>query len=148
MPCLPQCNVAVKKVSAVVREKLQAKLLRKQKEEGRKAITDADRRRWELPKDGAGWEHWEAPFDTDPDWPDTLSSAVRAYREAWRAKTDEVNECISTNAEQEELVDQPEILRGIVRVSGPFTVEAVQPPEMSLGGCKGHYCWRVCWCSR
>jgi adenine-specific DNA-methyltransferase len=46
---------------------------------------------------------------------------------------DEVNACIAANAEQEELVDQPEIVKGIVRVSGPFTVEGVQPPEMSLG---------------
>ena len=46
---------------------------------------------------------------------------------------DEVNACIAANADQEELVDQPEIDRKITRVSGPFTVEAVQPPEMSLG---------------
>ena len=81
----------------------------------------------------ASWEHWEVPFDTDPDWPKALQDAVTAYREAWRAKMDEVNACIAANAEQEELVDQPEIVRGVVRVSGPFTVEAVQPPEMSLG---------------
>ena len=29
--------------------------------------------------------------------------------------------------------DRPAIVRGVTRVSGPFTVEAVQPPEMSLG---------------
>ena len=46
---------------------------------------------------------------------------------------DEVNACISANAGQEELVDQPEKDNKITRVSGPFTVEAVQPPEMSLG---------------
>ena len=46
---------------------------------------------------------------------------------------DEVNSCIAANGDQEELVDQPEIDRKITRVSGPFTVEAVQPPEMSLG---------------
>jgi adenine-specific DNA-methyltransferase len=46
---------------------------------------------------------------------------------------DEVNAVIAASAEQEELVDQPEIVRGVTRVTGPFTVEAVQPPEMSLG---------------
>jgi adenine-specific DNA-methyltransferase len=46
---------------------------------------------------------------------------------------DEVNACIAANADQEELVDQPEVDRKITRVSGPFTVEAIQPPEMSLG---------------
>ena len=45
---------------------------------------------------------------------------------------DEVNACIAANAEQKELVDQPEVVRGIVRVSGPFTVEGVRPEEMSL----------------
>jgi adenine-specific DNA-methyltransferase len=86
-----------------------------------------------VPKNGNGWEHWQVPFDTDPDWPGGLSEAVTAYRAAWRAKMDEVNACIAASAEQEELVDQPEVVRGVTRVSGPFTVEAVQPPEMTLG---------------
>jgi adenine-specific DNA-methyltransferase len=130
---LQQCNAALKQVTDAIRQKLSAKLMRKQKDEGRKAITDADRRRWLLPEPGKTWEHWQVPFDTDPDWPKTLADAVTEYRKAWRAKMDEVNACISANAEQEELVDQPEVVKGIVRVSGPFTVEAVQPPEMSLG---------------
>ena len=73
------------------------------------------------------------PFDTDPDFPPALADAVTAYRAAWRAKMAEVNACIAANATQEELVDQPLVRRGVVRVSGPFTVEAVQPPEVSLG---------------
>jgi adenine-specific DNA-methyltransferase len=130
---LQQCNTALKQVTDAIRQKLAAKLMRKQKDEGRKAITDADRRRWVLPDSGKTWEHWQVPFDTDPEWPKPLADAVTEYRKAWRAKMDEVNACISANAEQEELVDQPEVVKGIVRVSGPFTVEAVQPPEMSLG---------------
>ncbi len=45
---------------------------------------------------------------------------------------DEVNDCIAASADQEELVDQPEIERKVVRVSGPFTMEAVMPAEESL----------------
>jgi len=75
------------------------------------------------------WAEWEVPFDTDPDWPAPLREALTAYRTAWRAKMDEVNAGISANAEQEELVDQPEVVRGVVRVSGPFTVESIRPPE-------------------
>ena len=130
---LTHCNALLKQVNDNIREKLRDKLLRKQKDEGRKAITDADRRRWEFPEKGKEWEHWQVPFDTDPDWPKALVDAVTEYRKAWRAKMDEVNSCIAANAEQEELVDRPEVAKGIVRVSGPFTVEAVQPPEMSLG---------------
>jgi adenine-specific DNA-methyltransferase len=131
---LELCNTALKQVGDATREKLRGKLLRKQKEEGRKAITDPDRRRWELPEKGKKWEQWQVPFDTDPDWPKALADAVTEYRKAWRTKMDEVNACITANAEQEELVDQPEVVKGILRVSGPFTVEGVRPEELSLGG--------------
>jgi adenine-specific DNA-methyltransferase len=130
---LERCNSLLKQASDGVRQKLTDKLLRKQKDEGRKAVTDADRRRWILPEEGTGWEHWRVPFDTDSDWPKALADAVTEYRKAWRARLDEMNACIAANAEQEEMVDQPEVMKEIVRVSGPFTVEAVQPPEMSLG---------------
>ena len=59
------------------------------------------------------------PFDTDPDWPKPLQDALTAYRAAWRAKMDEVNACIAANAEMEELVDKPEPVNGVVRVTGP-----------------------------
>ncbi|MFO1351533.1 MAG: hypothetical protein U1F68_13050 [Gammaproteobacteria bacterium] len=48
------------------------------------------------------------PFDVDRDWPQALQDALSAYRQAWRAKMDEINDCIQANAEQEELVDQPQ----------------------------------------
>lgn len=127
---LAVCNAALKQVTNEVRAKCSAKLAAKQKTEGLKSITDADRRRWELPKN---WEHWQVPFDTDEGWPKELQSAVTNYRKAWRAKMDEVNACILGNADQEELVDQPAKVPGIVRVSGPFTVEGVRPEELTLG---------------
>lgn len=130
---LARCNAELSHVDASIRQKLQEKLVRKQREHGRKAISDADYRRWELPENNKNWEHWQMPFDTDPDWPKSLIDSVMEYRRVWRVKMDEVSSCIATNAEQEELVDQPEKVNGIVRVSGPFTVEAVQPPEMMLG---------------
>lgn len=129
---LKDANAALVKVDAAARAKLLSKLTTKQKAEGKKAVTDADRRRWDLPAKGQTWEHWTIPFDADDDYPKLLADAVTAYRAAWRAKMDEVNACIAASAEQEELVDQPQVVRGVVRVSGPFTVEGVQPPEMSL----------------
>lgn len=127
------CNKAIAQVSDTTRDRCRQKLFEKQAREGKRSITDADRRRWDLPKKGQKWEHWEVPFDTDLDWPKSLQDAVTDYRKAWRAKMDEVNASIAQNAEQEELVDQPEIIKGIVRVSGPFTVEGVRPEELSLG---------------
>ena len=130
---LAACNTALVHMDDRLRATLQSKLLLKQRSEGGKAITEADRRRWALPKQGEQWQPWQVPFDTDPDYPHDLVEAITAYRQAWRVKMDEVNACIAANAEQEELVNQPGISKGIVRVSGPFTVEAVQPPEISLG---------------
>jgi adenine-specific DNA-methyltransferase len=130
---LAAANAALTCLPDKLRNDLRTKLVLKQRQEGKKAITDADHRRWELPAKGRGWQHWEVPFDTDSDYPADLKKAVEEYRAAWRVKMDEVNACIAANADQEELVDQPEVDRKITRVSGPFTVEAVQPPEMSLG---------------
>ena len=124
-------NAALKKtVTKSLCQKLLAKLEDKQKREGKRAVTDADERRWRLPdKD---WQEWEVPFDSDPDWPAPLREALTAYRQAWRAKMDEVNACIAARADQEELVDQPFIERNRVRVSGPFTMEGVIPAEESI----------------
>ena len=127
---LEALNRALETVTPAIRTALRAKLAEKGRREGVKAVTDADRRRWELPENA--WKEWEVPFDADPDWHPELSEALTDYREAWRAKMDEVNECIAAAADSEELVDRPEAERRILRVSGPFSVEAVQPAEESL----------------
>lgn len=128
---LAELNRALSRVPSAVVSKLKTKLNDKVKQTGRKSITEADRRRWELPQEQ--WQEWEVPFDTDSDWPTPLQEALTAYRTAWRSKMDEINACIAANAEREEIVDKPEILTAIVRVTGPFTVEGVRPEELSLG---------------
>ena len=152
---LATLNREAAKVGADLKSALADKLIDKHRKEGASAITDSDLRRWLLPdvppeliktaparKPLKGvtarqaekyrgkiphgeWKEWEVPFDTDPDWPEPLREALIAYRAAWRAKMDEVNECIAANATSEELVDKPEIVKGTVRVSGPFTMEGV-----------------------
>ena len=158
---LKALNREVLKITENLREKLVGKLLAKAKDEGYRAVTEADERRWILPgvdpklfqqtKGGLtakqtaelrafaatmekDWKEWQVPFDAAPEWPKPLQEALTAYRQAWRSKMDEVNKAIEASAEQEELVDQPEAVRGVVRVSGPFTVESVRPPEDSLKG--------------
>ena len=123
-------NRALETVTPEIRTALRSKFVEKQRREGVRAVTDANRRRWELPTNA--WKEWEVPFEADPDWHPELSEALTNYREAWQAKMDEVNECIAAAADSEELVDQPEVDRKTLRVSGPFTVEAVQPAEESL----------------
>ena len=123
-------NSALADITPEIRMKLHAKLADKERREGKRSITDADKRRWQLPE--TAWQEWEVPFDTDDDWTKALQDALTDYRDAWRAKMDEVNECIAAASDGEELVDQPEVDRKRIRVSGPFTVEAVQPPEEFL----------------
>ena len=129
---LAHLNAAVATIGSNQRSHLAGKLIIKQKAEGKRAITEADRRRWDLPKAPDGFQHWTAPFDTDPDHPENLAQAITAYRAAWRAKQEEVDKAIADAAEPEDLLDQPQVVRGITRVSGPFTVEAVQPAETNL----------------
>jgi adenine-specific DNA-methyltransferase len=148
---LAACNDALLAgVSGALRTRLAAKLREKERTEGKRSVTDAHRRRWLLPPDNRdrspkarkiatvdldapSWYEWEVPFDTDPDWPQALQEAVTAYQKAWRVKMNEVNDCIAANAEVEALVDQPEVVKGVLRVSGPFTVEGVRPGELNLG---------------
>lgn len=165
---LDRLNREVAKVGAALKEKLVEKLIHKHRESGASAVTDADTRRWLLPDTQpalirsypakkpfkglttkqaeayraaipkGGWKEWQAPFDTDAGWPKPLADALTAYRAAWRAKMDEVNACISANAVMEELVDKPEPLPGVVRVSGPFSMEGVisveDGPDTPIGG--------------
>jgi adenine-specific DNA-methyltransferase len=130
---LASTNVELTKVTDVLRREVKAKLLAKKKQHGAKSITDADERRWNLPSKSAVWQHWEVPFDSDPEYPSDLTKAIEDYRAAWRLKMHELGECIKANAEPKELIDRLDRDRKVTRVSGPFTVEAVQPPEMSLG---------------
>ncbi len=129
---LNNLNAALQPVTRETRSNLRAKLQAKVRTEGKRAVTDADRRRWRLPQPDRGWQHWEVPFDTDPDWPEALKRALEDYRAAWRSKMDEVNATIAASAPSEVLVDQPKVVRNVLRVSGPFTVEGVQPAEETL----------------
>ena len=165
---LAALNRAAAGVAPDAKRKLAEKLVARHRADGAGAVTDADVRRWLLPdtppdavapaparrplravtarqaakyreRIPAGeWRAWQAPFDADPDWPKPLQEALAAYRAAWRAKMDEVNACIAANADVEELVDQPAVVKQTVRVAGPFTVEGViaveEGPDSPIGG--------------
>ena len=150
---LAAANLALAGVTEAVRLSLVHKLASKMKAEGYSSITDSDKRRWLLPKtpkdlikfgtatqrkslvecipSETQWREWEVPYDIDSDWPLALQQGVTAFREAWRLKMKEVNAAIAASAEQEELVNEPIVIKGVTRVTGPFTVESVRPPEVS-----------------
>jgi adenine-specific DNA-methyltransferase len=127
---LNDLNTALGDVTDDIRRKMAAKLTEKQKAGGKRAVTEGDRRRWILPS--VGWHEWDVPFDADQEWPQSLRETLAAYRSAWANKMHEVNSCIAANADLEELVDRPEVVSSVVRVSGPFSVEGVRPEELSL----------------
>lgn len=129
---LADLNNELMEISDDLRAKLSLKLERKIKVEGKRSVTNADLRRWQLPVKGKKWEEWEVPFDTDPDWPVELRKLLIEYRSLWREKMNEVDNTIAAAAPQEKLVDQPTVIDGVLRVSGPFTVEGVQPVEESV----------------
>jgi adenine-specific DNA-methyltransferase len=63
-------------------------------------------------------------------WPETAKDALRRFWELKRQKRKEIDESIQRNAPQETLYDKPLVKRGVVRVSGPFTVEAIPVPAV------------------
>lgn len=127
---LEALNTALLSTNQQTRLVLQRKFVQSERMKGVQNNGEEERRRWLLPQ--AKWEEWEVPFDSDPDWPELLKAALADYRQAWRAKMDEVNATIAASAPQEILVDQPRVVKNVLRVSGPFTVESVQPLEQSL----------------
>ena len=81
---------------------------------------------------GHRWENLsEVPEPVPPDdWPREAKEALRRFWELKRAKRQEIDASIQRNAPQEVLYDRPRVVRGVVRVSGPFTVEAVPAPAV------------------
>ena len=67
---LDTLNRVLAEVTPEIRSKLLSKLAEKERREGKRSITDADRRGWQLPQ--TAWQEWEVPFDTDPGWPEAL----------------------------------------------------------------------------
>jgi adenine-specific DNA-methyltransferase len=64
------------------------------------------------------------------DWPAQAQEALRRFWALKRQKHQEIDESIQRNAPQEALYDRPKVGRGVVRVSGPFTVEAIPVPAV------------------
>ncbi|HQK34793.1 MAG TPA: site-specific DNA-methyltransferase [Spirochaetales bacterium] len=73
---------------------------------------------------------WEIPFEFPADWPETARAPFDAFHAARRAMQQAMDNAIARHADQETLYDQPFIDRKKVRVTGPFTVEAVPAPAV------------------
>lgn len=68
---------------------------------------------------------WEVPFDFPDDWPVATKPLFEAFHSARQAMQRRMDESIANHAGQEVLYDQPQVSRDKLRITGPFTVEAV-----------------------
>lgn len=72
---------------------------------------------------------WEVPFEYPEDWPQEESRLARkafdAFHAARQAMQKAMDESNAAHAGQEVLYDQPEVSKDKLRITGPFTVEAV-----------------------
>jgi len=73
---------------------------------------------------------WEVPFDFPDGWRDALRAPFDAFHAARLARQRAIDASIAAHADQETLYDQPAVARNRLRITGPFTVEAVPFPSV------------------
>ncbi|RYU57049.1 site-specific DNA-methyltransferase [Methylolobus aquaticus] len=73
---------------------------------------------------------WEVPFDFPEGWDQAIQPAFDAFHAARKAMQREMDRSIAAHADQETLYDQPAVSKTKLRISGPFTVEAVPFPSV------------------
>jgi adenine-specific DNA-methyltransferase len=85
---------------------------------------------------GAKLEEWEVPFDFPADWAQAegtareARAAFDAFHAARQAMQKQMDASIAAHAEQEILYDKPAVARDKLRITGPFSVEAVPFPSV------------------
>ncbi|CAI8859170.1 site-specific DNA-methyltransferase [Methylocaldum szegediense] len=73
---------------------------------------------------------WEVPFDFPEDWPNAARKPFEAFHAARQAMQKRMDDSIAAHADQEILYDQPQVAKNKLRITGPFTVEAVPFPTV------------------
>lgn len=79
---------------------------------------------------GASLQEWEVPFDSPTAWPESVRPAFDAFHAARQAMQRQMDASIAAHADQEVLYDQPAVAKNKLRITGPFTVEAVPFPSV------------------
>lgn len=83
-----------------------------------------------LGEKGVGLLEWEVPFEFPESWPASARKAFDDFHTARQKMQAEMDRSIATNADNETLYDKPEISKNKLRITGPFTVEAVPFPTV------------------
>jgi len=79
---------------------------------------------------GKTLKEWEVPFDLPSDWPEAAKAPFDAFHKARQAMQKQIDFSIASHAESEILYDQPQSDKKKLRITGPFTVEAVPFPTV------------------
>jgi adenine-specific DNA-methyltransferase len=79
---------------------------------------------------GGALREWEVPFDYPVDWKTGARDAFNAFHAARQAMQKKMDDSIAAHADQETLYDQPTVSKDKLRITGPFTVEAVPFPTV------------------
>lgn len=79
-------------------------------------------------KNGENYGFWNVPWGTDALWSNETILAHKKYIEIFQKYSNEVNKSIQKTAGQEIMYDSPSIDTSRLRITGPFTVEAVPAP--------------------
>ncbi|MCZ8280003.1 MAG: site-specific DNA-methyltransferase [Acetobacteraceae bacterium] len=79
---------------------------------------------------GERLEEWEVPFKAPDNWPATATEPFNAFHTARQAMQAAMDASIEAHAEQETLYDKPEKDETRLRITGPFSVEAVPAPTV------------------
>lgn len=84
-------------------------------------------------------QEWEVPFDFQTTWPESARTAFDAFHAARQAMQRKMDASIAAQAESEVLYDKPQIAKNKLRITGPFSVEAVPfPTVLSLDEAQQH----------
>lgn len=75
-------------------------------------------------------EAWEVPFDFPVGWPEAARMPFDDFHAARQAMQAAMDQSIKAHAEQETLYDKPEVDKSRLRITGPFSVEAVPAPTV------------------
>jgi len=79
---------------------------------------------------GGELQEWEVPFDWPEEWPDEAIHAFDDFHKQRIRMQQQMDASIASHADQEILYDQPAIAKNKLRITGPFTVEAVPFPSV------------------
>ncbi len=75
-------------------------------------------------------KEWEVLFSFPGDWPESARKYFDTFHAARQSMQEQMDVSIAARADQETLYDQPQVARNKLRITGPFTVEAVPFPTV------------------